>query len=267
MKKKEGKKEVIPVEEKKELTQQVTVPATAGQLNIDGLLQTAIQQGVSVEQMRELLEMGKEMKRELAKEEFNKAMAAFQAECPVVKRKKEGSVTKKGVVAFKYAPLEDIVIEVKPVLAKHGLSYKFKPNTNDAGVVTSVRCYATHIAGHSEYSEMRVERDAKTPLMSESQNNASSITFAKRHAFKNMFGIVDEGEDDENSLPRGGENKLKVPDVEELRTTIEKLGRNEGVIVKKFGVTTLDELSDKEKLILQKSLKLAAEKDKKNETA
>lgn len=172
------------------------------QQSIEKMILQAINQGVPVETMERVLAMRTQLKQAYAKEQYDKAMSGFQSECPIIKRGKEGSKTKSGQVAFKYAPLEVIIKEVQELLRKYSLSYNFKPIKNEAGKITDVRCYATHIDGYSDYSEMPVTEGGGTSLMSGSQISAASITFAKRYAFCNIFGIVTEEEDDENKLPR-----------------------------------------------------------------
>ncbi|MDD5590162.1 MAG: hypothetical protein PHQ47_03240, partial [Candidatus Portnoybacteria bacterium] len=54
----------------------------------EALIAQAIDKGVSVETMEKLLAMRKELKAEWAKEEFIKAMANFQKECPIIEKKK-----------------------------------------------------------------------------------------------------------------------------------------------------------------------------------
>jgi len=195
--KKPEAKEVVKVEQKTELSEY------AQQKNsIDAMIGQAITANVPPETMERFLAMRKELKAEFAKEQYDRAMSMFQSECPIIKRVKEGSKTKAGVLAFKYAPLEVIISEIQPLLQKNELSYNFKPMKNEAGKITDVRCYATHISGYSDYSEMPVSEGGGTSLMSGSQISAANITFAKRYAFCNIFGIVTEDEDDENKLDK-----------------------------------------------------------------
>lgn len=224
------------------------------QKSVETMITQAIKSGVPVETMERVLEMRTKLKTEYAKEQYDRAMAAFQAECPVIKRVKTGSKTKAGEVVFKYAPLEHIIAQVKGLLAKNGLSYNFKPVKNDQGVVTDVRCYAIHVEGHSDFSEMPVEKSAGTSVMSNSQIGAASITFAKRYAFTNMFGIVTEEEDNEDNLPRDTEVQTSAPTVGTLRGMIKDANLTEKNVASKFKVESIDQLDARSKKILEKSL-------------
>ena len=82
------------------------------QHDAEALIAKAIDKKVPVETMERLLMMRRELKAEWAKAEFDKALAAFQAECPIIKKTKSVK-TDTGDIAYQYAPLESIVEQVK----------------------------------------------------------------------------------------------------------------------------------------------------------
>ncbi len=180
------------------------------------LISQAIGKG-NIDSMERLFNLQERWEKNQAKKAYDEAMSRFQASCPIIKRKKEGSRTKSGQLAFKYAPLELIVKEVQPVLRENDLSYDFKPEKNDAGKIVAVRCYAKHKDGHSDFSEMPVSEGGGTPIMSNAQIVAANISFSKRHAFCNIFGIVTEDEDNEKAL-----QSTPVVDVEGIKAKFDK---------------------------------------------
>ena len=161
-------------------------------LTAELLIQQGIEKGISVGTMERLLAMRKELKQEFAKEKFDEAMAKFQSECPEIKKTKEVK-TKSGIVAYRYAPIENIIKQVKKLLADNGLSYSTQV-INNKDTVKAV-CIVKHTAGHSENYEMEVPLGNKTDVMSNSQVMAAAATFAKRYAFCNAFGIMTADED------------------------------------------------------------------------
>ena len=167
-------------------------------VSIEAVIQQAIDKNVPVETMEKLLGMRRELKAEFAKEQFDKAMADFQSECPVIKKSKAGGQTDAGVVAYKYAPLEVIVSQVKDLIHKHGFSYAIQTETSKEMV--KAICIVKHMAGHSESSNMEVPLGTKTQVMSNTQVVAAALTFAKRYAFCNGFGIL-TGDEDTNVPP------------------------------------------------------------------
>ena len=90
---------------KKEKQEQALVPVH-GEAEV--LISKAIDKNVSVESLERLLAMRRELKQEWAKEQYDKAMSEFQADCPTIEKTK-GVKTKSGIIAYKYAPIESIV--------------------------------------------------------------------------------------------------------------------------------------------------------------
>jgi len=185
--------------------------------NAENLISQAIASKADVGTMERLLAMRKSLKEEHAKEEFDRAMAAFQSECPVIKKTKSVE-TKEEKVAYSYAPLESIVSQVKPLLLKHGFSYSIQTETSDNKVKAT--CTAKHQSGHSEPSSMEVPLGNKTKIMSDSQVTAAAITFAKRYAFCNVFGILTGDDDNEAALPKDKEVKDTTNYLDKLKTVL-----------------------------------------------
>jgi hypothetical protein len=157
----------------------------------------AITAGVQPEVMERFLAMRKELKEEYAKEQFDLAMANFQKELPEIKKAKEVK-NDKGIVLYKYAPLEAIVGQVKKILSDNGLSYSVKTEVSVDKVKSIV--IIKHSAGHSEQSEMETPLATKTGIMSQPQQIAATATFSKRYAFMNALGIMTGDEDNEKAL-------------------------------------------------------------------
>jgi len=160
------------------------------QVNAETLIAQAINEKLPVETMEKLLAMRRELKAEVARENFFIALAAFQADCPTIQKTK--SVIVKGEVRYKYAPLESIVDQVKENLRKHGFSYTLKARQTPKDF-TAI-CEAHHQDGHTETTEFSIPI-ATDNFMNDSQKVGSANTYAKRYAFCNAFGIMTGDED------------------------------------------------------------------------
>ena len=193
---------------KKEKQEQALVPVH-GEAEV--LISKAIDKNVSVESLERLLAMRRELKQEWAKEQYDKAMSEFQADCPIIEKTK-GVKTKSGIIAYRYAPIESIVDQVKEFLQKHGFSYSTNMELIENGTTkVKVSIKVTHFAGHSETTDMTVPLGNKTDIMSQTQVVAAAQTFAKRYAFCNAFGILTGDEDnDTNSIPVSEKKPNKV---------------------------------------------------------
>ena len=190
----------------KEATKEIAVkePSYA-----ENLIAQGIEKNIPIETMERLLAMRRELKAEAAKEAFDEAMAAFQGECPTIKKQKAGGKTKTGQVAYMYAPLDAIVEQVKGIIQKHGFSYQIE--TSMPGDKVKVTCTVKHMRGHSEQSSMEIPLGTKTEIMSAPQLVAATVTFAKRYAFTNAFGIM-TGDVDTDRPKDKADKELATPE-------------------------------------------------------
>ena len=219
MPKKEIKCEIVKAPKKPKRALAVN---TKKDLSIENLLIKAVEQGTPVETMERLLAMRKDLKAEKAKEAFDSAMAKFQSECPIIKKKKAGGQTKSGQVAYYYAPIDLIVSQVRPFISKNGFSYSIQTKTLK-GLVKAI-CIVKHELGHSESSDMTVPLSAGTNIMSAPQITASALTFAKRYAFCNAFGIM-TGDEDNDATPQKTTPEKKATVADTQKMVIVALGR------------------------------------------
>lgn len=179
--------EVLPPE-----PQPLALSAISG-VNVEALLAKAIDAKSAVEVLERLMVMRREARAEAAKEAFDRALAEFQRDCPTIAKTKKVYV--KGALRYCYAPLEAIIQQVKELLQKHGFSYALDAIVKPGWVLA--QCKATHAFGHSQTSSFEVPIDPDA-YMNEAQKFASALTFAKRYAFCNAFGILTGDEDDDS---------------------------------------------------------------------
>lgn len=187
-------------------------PQNSQGISIEDLINKALENKAAIATVERIFAMRKDLKAEWAKEEFNKDMASFQSECPVISKSKGVILKDKKTVAYKYAPIEVLDVETKLLRQKYGFSYKTNQATYKDGDTTMVKAVltVTHKFGHSEDTEMTVPLGNKTEIMSNSQVVAAAYTFAKRYAFKNAFGIVEADEDNEELLKQGESTKEEL---------------------------------------------------------
>ena len=198
------------------------------------LIAQAIDKNVPVETMEKLLAMRRELKAEKAKELFDQAMASFQANCPTIIKTKEVK-TKSGIVAYRYAPIESIVDQVKESLKNNGFSYSTDMELLESGVKVCVK--VTHSAGHSEVTCMSVPLGNKTEIMSQSQVVAAAQTFAKRYAFCNAFGILTGDEDND-----GDTNSLKLVTKPEVKQEVSEEPKEKKIVSRPITATQKTQL-------------------------
>jgi hypothetical protein len=165
---------------------------------VDNLISQAITSNASVETMEKLLAMRRELKAEWSKERFDEAMSKLQGEMPIIEKNEavKNKPEKGGGTRYKFAPIDEIVKIAGPIIAANGFSYLIKTETK--GNVIRVVVIPKHINGHSEETEFEVPIDP-TAFMTEQQKYASALTYAKRYAFCNAFGIMTGDKDDDST--------------------------------------------------------------------
>ena len=174
----------------------VARPAGEGaNFDIESVFRYALDKGAGPEAMTTLMNVRRELKAEHSKSEFDAAMAALQAELPIIQKRKFGAKN-----AYKYAPLDDIVSQVQPLLQKHGFSFTVTSEIQN-NLVKAI-CKITHRGGHHDQSEFSCPIDSRNPMMNDPQRYAGSLTFSKRYAFCNAFGIMTGDEDVDGSTER-----------------------------------------------------------------
>lgn len=179
----------MATEEQQIIIPEIAKPATG---EAERLMELALTKKADVEVMERLLVMRDKLKSEQAKEAFDKSMATFQAQCPTIQRTKQG-------YNYKYAPLEAIVEQVKGLLAESGFSYTFDTDEADGAVI--IYCKVKHIQGHMEVSKATITRETTTK-MNASQQSGAAMTYGKRYAFINAFGILTGDEDVDATTPK-----------------------------------------------------------------
>src|SRR5215831_9237019 len=102
-------------------------PAKTLELSPEALIAKAIEHNVSIEALERLMVLREKLRAEHAQAAFFEALAAFQAECPVIVKSSEVEVQPRDGRPYRYrfAPLDKIVTEIREPLARHGLSYTF----------------------------------------------------------------------------------------------------------------------------------------------
>lgn len=131
-----------------------------------------------------------------------KALAQFQAEV-----KNPANTETNPFFKSKYAPLNDILNLVRPLLSKHGLSVLQSPSSPSGdGQNITVTTLIVHESGEwIESDPLTLKADKAT-----AQGAGSAITYARRYALSAMLGISSEDDDDGNYATQQTKQAEKV---------------------------------------------------------
>ena len=169
------------------------------------LIQMAINQpNFPIENLERLMALQERWEKNQAKKAFIDSMAKFQSECPMIeKTKKVYEKNDPSKIRYSYAPLESIVEQVKEIISKHGFSYGFDEDKDEQN--TKIICTVTHQLGHSEQTTFKIPVGSEQ-YMTDVQKHGARMTFGKRYAFCNAFGIMtgDEDTDAQNTSEVAG---------------------------------------------------------------
>lgn len=165
---------------------------TAG--SVTDLLRMAIDRGIPVEQFEKLVALHRDIEKHQAEREFFAAFAAFQAECPPIKKTNTANIATRSGAKFSYtfAPLDEIARTVNPFLTRNAFSYSW--DTKVEGNSLTKICTLRHAAGHSITSTASLPIDTAAG-MSDQQKVAAAGTFAERMSLRSVLGLTTTDDD------------------------------------------------------------------------
>lgn len=226
-------------------------PAEAPHTDAMTLVSQAVSSGAAVENIDKLIELVKFNDEREALKAFNQAFTAAQAKFPEIKR------TKKAHNAM-YAPLDQVVRQIRPVLMEHGLSFRHEIAENDDRTVT-VRCILAHEAGHSESAALTGPADT-SGNKNDIQAIGSSVTYLKRYTLEAVTGVVTMDNDTDGG-PKA--NRITEQQVADLESKIKEVGADKTKFMEYAKVKDLADIHQNAYPALIKMLENKAKRGKK----
>jgi len=166
-------------------TQATAAPAS---LNPAALLQQAIASGVTPDILQQLMDAQERWEERQAKKAFDAAISKARQEIPNIYKAKKGH-------GYSYEGLDDIARTVVPVLARHGLSYRWK--TEQEATSIKVTCVLSHSQGHAEENALTAPLNAvATKMQNPIQAMGSAVTYLQRYTLKAALGLSASLDDD-----------------------------------------------------------------------
>jgi hypothetical protein len=149
-----------------------------------------------MDKMMQLMSWRKEIVAEQKRAAFDEAMAAAKAEIPVIrKNRRVGFDTKGGDrTEYNHEDMGEIARTVDPILAKFGLSYRFRVSS-EVNAPVMVTCVVSHRDGHFEETTLTAGRD-DSGKKNAIQQVGSTITYLQRYTLKAALGLAAARDDD-----------------------------------------------------------------------
>lgn len=176
-----------------------------------------------VEVLKGMMDLYERNERRQGEKDFAAALTDLQGETIRVHATKAVDQKADGTCRYKFAPYEEIMREVQPMLTKHGFSVTFDTRVEENRLVSV--CTLTHKGGHTRQNSFAV-RYTKPPGSSDAQGDMSTKSYAKRGALCDALNITIDHDDDARALG----DFISAQDADNLREWVESLGAD----VKKF---------------------------------
>lgn len=163
------------------------------------IIDRALDKGVAVEQLGQLLDLQERWTRERRREAYHRDMCAAQAEMPTVFKDADNPHTRS-----KFARLENLIQAIKPVYTKYGFSLTF--GTEPCAIPEHIRivCKIMHRDGHHEVEAVDIPLDGAGAKGGKSSMNAtqatgSTYTYGQRYLIRMIFNIAIADEDNDGN--------------------------------------------------------------------
>lgn len=205
----------------------VLAPAFA--LTPMAMLSQAVAQGASMDLLEKLMALAERWEKNQARKAFDAAIAEAKAEIPPIIKNRSVSYDSRGANAktsYRHEDLGEIARTVDPILAKHGLSYRFR--TMSEGNAMTVTCILSHRDGHCEENSLIAPPDA-TGGKNHIQAIGSTQTYLQRYTLKGALGLA-ATEDDDGKAATAVAEYLSEEQVETVQRLIVEVGAD----IKKF---------------------------------
>jgi len=160
------------------------------QPTVADILQGIVHGGVTAENVaavEKIVALYERMQEKDAEKAFAQAFVGLQAEMPKVQATK-AVPNNDGSVRYRFAPFEDLMAQVGPMLQKHGFTVSFSSRFQEGRFISI--CTLQHVGGHKRSNEFAVRVGSGPPKATESQADGAAATYAKRFALTEALNIV-----------------------------------------------------------------------------
>lgn len=195
---------------------------------------------VDVDKFERLMTLRERLDARRAKEAFDDAIAAAKGEIgPIIKSHLVDYEHRdqKGRTSYKHETLDDIARVIDPVLAKYGLSYRFRSAQTEAKL--KVTCILTG-HGHAEETTLEAGPDASGQKNAH-QAIASAATYLQRYTVKLALGLAAADKDDDGRAASA--EPIDEEQAAYLRRVLDETNSNFASFLKWIGAETIEAMT------------------------
>ncbi len=182
----------------------------------DFLIQQLSGKNVDADKMEKLLALKGKYEAEENKKRFQIKFSELQSRLPVIQKTKEVWNKEHSYVMYRYAPLEKIIEQIKPVLCELGFSYRWSEGLTEKDGYKRIYCHVM-ACGHEEQSFMDIPLMDANKVINKAQQAGVSSTYGKRYSLIGALGIMADEDTDgagmdrvEKSTPKTENPKMTI---------------------------------------------------------
>lgn len=184
-------------------------------MNPEQLLTLAVNNNLDIDKLERLMSLQKDWQADQARKAFFSSLAKFQSEVPEIRKSKAVAFNE---VKYNYAPLADVVRQIKDTCRECGLSYRWE--IQDDKELIKVTCLVTHLDGHTEQTTMTATPD-DSGKKNKIQQRGSSIEYLKRYTLIGALGLSTTDSDIDGLIPEIGLDILHKTFIESYNKLIQ----------------------------------------------
>lgn len=159
----------------------------------------AMKAGMSIADMRRMLDLQKDWEANEARKAYVQAMSEFKQNPPEILKRKEVAFSG---THYMHATLGDVTQAIMQALAQHGISHRW--DTVQSNGQITVTCILTHKMGHSESTTLEGAPD-DSGKKNRIQQMASTVTYLQRYTLLAATGLATKDMEDDDG--RGGDGR------------------------------------------------------------
>lgn len=206
------------------------------------MLQYAVERGSDIAVVEKMMLLAERWEANQARRAFDEAMAGAKAEMPVISKNRTVDFTsQKGRTHYRHEDLGEIARVVSPILGRHGLSYRFRVNTESK--TATVTCIITHRDGHTDDTNTLSCAHDDSGNKNAIQQLGSAITYLQRMTLKAALGLAASNDDDgQASAKAQTSDVLNAAHLKQLRDALTFRDIPEDRACKRFKVKSLEDI-------------------------
>lgn len=205
------------------------------------LMRIAIEKGTDADQLRQLVALQEQWRKDRAREAYVEAFNLAQKAMPVIFKDAVNKHTKS-----RYAKLETIMEQIRPIYSDHGFSMSFGTAESNLQGHVRIICDVRHRLGHCEHYQADIPLDGTGSQGNKSSMNApqatgSTYSYGQRYLAKLIWNLTIAGEDDDgNGEVRGMSEEQQA----ELHRLVEQAKPKLDKFLRWIGANDLNDLTE-----------------------